>query len=99
MRNVVENAILASQPGQEVMIEIGEDAAGLSVTVVDDGPGMSDVELQAATGRFYRGTNGGKLGSGLGLSIVETAMTRLRGALTIENRPGGGLSVRLSSLA
>ena len=99
MRNAVENAILASQPGQEVMIEIGEDAAGLSVTVVDDGPGMSDVELQAATSRFYRGTNGGELGSGLGLSIVEAAMARLRGALTIENRPGGGLSVRLSSLA
>jgi two-component system osmolarity sensor histidine kinase EnvZ len=34
-------------------------------------------------------------GAGLGLAIVEKAVKRMRGTLTLRNRPGRGLEVRI----
>lgn len=96
LRNVVENAILVSSPGQEVTVTLSERDCIIYAVVADGGPGMTAEELSNATARFYRGKNSVERGSGLGLSIVEAAMAKLGGTLTLKNRPKGGLEVELS---
>ena len=96
LRNVIENAILVSSPGQKVTVKLGAKEGKMYAAVVDEGPGMSADELSNATTRFYRGKNGAERGSGLGLSIVEAAMAKLGGSLTMQNRPQAGFEVELS---
>ena len=52
-------------------------------------------ELLRVTGRFFRGRNKTAAGSGLGLSIVELALSRTDAELALCNRVEGGLSARI----
>jgi signal transduction histidine kinase len=70
------------------------DAGRLSLTIDDDGPGLSAEEIEAAT------TRGGRLdetkpGSGLGLSIVADLVSMYRGRIDFRRSPGGGLRVEV----
>jgi two-component system sensor histidine kinase QseC len=63
----------------------------VNILIDDNGPGIPEDELPKVRDRFFRGRNKTPVGSGLGLSIVELALARAKGQLTIENRPEGGL--------
>jgi two-component system sensor histidine kinase MprB len=61
------------------------------LTVTDEGPGISDVDLPHVFDRFYRSQEARTLpGSGLGLSIVRRAAERHGGTATAESPEGGG---------
>jgi signal transduction histidine kinase len=69
----------------------GEAGRGrLTVTVDDDGPGLTPEECQAATRRGKR-LDETKPGSGLGLSIVAELVSLYGGAFTLSRSPRGGL--------
>lgn len=52
--------------------------------VADDGPGISADERELVFERFYRGTGRNDArGSGLGLTIVKQAATRLNGRVQV----------------
>lgn len=91
LRNVLENAAQASPPGRAIRAHI--DGGG--VTVRDTGPGVAEADLARIAEPFYRGRNAGRPGSGLGLAIAGRVMDRIGGSLRFENRPDGGLAVRL----
>lgn len=96
LRNLLENAILASPAGATVEVIIRREGREMVFEVLDRGAGIADADRPYVTDRFYRGTaspSGG--GSGLGLSIVAAAMTRMRGQLILSARPGGGEAVQL----
>ena len=63
-----------------------------TVTVADDGPGMSEQERSRA---FLRFTTGSQNGTGLGLAIVQRLVTSNGGTVRLEDTPGGGLTVVL----
>ena len=66
--NLVDNALKWSPPDGRIRIAAGEG----TVEVGDDGPGISDDDLQYIFDRFYRSANARALpGSGLGLAIVR----------------------------
>jgi signal transduction histidine kinase len=67
-------------------------AGGVRVVVADDGPGMSAEDRSRAFGRFTTASPGG---TGLGLAIVHRLVTSNGGTATLEETPGGGLSVVL----
>jgi two-component system, OmpR family, sensor histidine kinase QseC len=92
LRNALENAAQASPPGG--MIHCLVDGGG--VTVRDTGPGVAEADLARIVEPFYRGRNAGRPGSGLGLAIVGRVMDRIGGSLRFENRPDGGLAVRIN---
>ena len=85
---LVENAILYSQRGSEVVIADGPG----TIEVLDRGPGLGQDEQQAVFERFYRGSAGrrGPAGTGLGLPIARELAAGWGGAVTISNRAGGG---------
>ncbi|MBQ3936670.1 MAG: HAMP domain-containing histidine kinase [Ruminococcus sp.] len=61
----------------------------LEVSIVDNGQGVSDDEIELITNKFYRGKNhGNKDGSGLGLYIARMLMEKMGGELTVSSPNG-----------
>jgi two-component system sensor histidine kinase GlrK len=68
-------------------------AAGVLVTVSDMGPGIADAEKERIFERFFQGESGKKIhrrGVGLGLTICREIISAHRGALWVDDAPGGG---------
>jgi signal transduction histidine kinase len=96
--NLVDNAIKYAPAGSEIDIRSASPAEDLiEITVGDQGPGIPDVEKARATERFYRGdASRGKIGVGLGLSVVASVAKLHAGALTLaDNHPGLAASLLL----
>lgn len=89
--NLVGNAVKYSPAGSTV--RLGADFAGAEVrlTVVDDGPGMSEGDVARAFERGWQGQRGD--GAGLGLAIVLSLVERHGGHVALTSRPGGGTTV------
>ncbi len=68
--NLIENAILYTQPGGKVTVRV-EDKGGLRLVVEDNGPGVPEDQRERVFERFYRALDNGANGSGLGLAIVR----------------------------
>jgi signal transduction histidine kinase len=89
--NLLDNAIDAlASAGGVVRVTVGRTDAGTSLTVADDGPGMTAQERSRA---FLRFTTGSQNGTGLGLAIVHRLVTTNGGTITLADTPGGGLTV------
>ena len=71
-----------------------EDAAGTSVTVGDEGPGIPEESMNRVFTRFWRGSKRG--GTGLGLYIVKGIVEAHGGAITVGRAPGGGAEFRFT---
>ena len=66
----------------------------LSITVADDGPGLTD-DQRARIGKRGMRLDETKPGSGLGLSIVMDLAQSYRGSCELARAPNGGLAVHL----
>lgn len=97
--NLVDNASRIVGPGGHVRVELsgGSDRAVLSV--LDDGPGIPEVDLPRLFDRFYRAdssrtrTSGG---AGLGLAIVRAIVVAHGGHIEAANLPEGGARMTVS---
>lgn len=85
--NVVTNAIEASASGDTVCVRSDRTGDQLTIEVIDQGPGLSEADLQRI-GTPYFTTK--ETGTGLGVLIATTAVRQHGGALTFESRPGSG---------
>ncbi|WP_209879342.1 sensor histidine kinase [Azospirillum soli] len=98
LTNLVDNAVKYAGPSGpiDVRLTAGPDGEGLRVEIADHGPGIPDGEKAAVLERFGRGSSStGVSGSGLGLAIVRSVAEAHGAALSLLDRPGGGLIVRL----
>lgn len=98
LANLLENAVKYGGAGGvvDVSLSAGGENGALRIDIADRGPGVPDEEKTAVRRRFGRGkTAAGTVGSGLGLAIVDTAAEAHGAALTLLDRPGGGLIARL----
>lgn len=91
--NLVQNAAesLAAGGGGNIWISAkgSEDGSTVSIEVRDDGPGMDAETLARCTEPFFTTKPRGR-GTGLGLSLVRTAIERRKGRLRIESSPNEG---------
>lgn len=103
--NLLDNAIKYGEVGGRVHISVLADAQTVSVTVSDNGPGVSDEERRRLTDRFFRGAAasasannaGGASGSGLGLSIVARIAAHFNAQVHIGSGIGRrGLAVQIA---
>jgi signal transduction histidine kinase len=98
--NLIDNAIgaigAAGAGGGTVRISAVNHEAGPTLTVADDGPGMTPQERSRA---FLRFTTGSQNGTGLGLAIVHRLVTANGGAIRLADTPGGGLTVEIEFLS
>jgi signal transduction histidine kinase len=93
--NYIDNALNVSRPGDEITVSALGVEGWASIHVIDQGPGMSDDQLQHAFDRFWRASNAGHEGSGLGLAIVRQLAEASGGDVALANRAGGGLDASL----
>lgn len=87
--NLVDNAIKFTPAGGKVELKLLKRADEIVILICDTGPGISEVERDAVTRRFYRSDKSRLTqGVGLGLSLVA-AIAKLHGfRLTIGVGPG-----------
>jgi signal transduction histidine kinase len=106
VRNLVENALAVVKGGQAVTVSAERCAAptrvGLegqapapgtawcALVVDDEGPGLPEAARRTQAGASTR-----ESGSGLGLAIARRVAERHDGALSLEDRPGGGTRIRV----
>jgi two-component system, OmpR family, sensor histidine kinase BaeS len=102
--NVIANAVHYNQTGGHVAVSLEttrDEPRRFRLRVVDDGPGVSDEELDRLGQRHFRGRAGCAChpdGQGLGLHIARSVVERHAFELHFERPEGGGLEVRLSGL-
>ena len=94
VRNLVDNARSFSPPGSAVTVNLERARGEVLVSVVDEGPGIPQENLETVFERFYTSRpRGAAFGgnSGLGLSIARQIAEAHGGRLTAANRldPGG----------
>ena len=84
--NLVSNAHKYSPKGGLIRIEILRDQDDQVIRVIDEGPGISEDELEAVFSPYYRGKladTSPVQGSGLGLSIARYLTELHEGTLTV----------------
>ncbi len=96
--NVLDNALHYSPPGSAVEIVHGEDANGVFVKVIDDGPGIPPDLLPHIFEPLVRADdarNGRPTGTGLGLSIASRLLQNQGATIDAANTPGRGATFTL----
>ncbi len=91
--NLLDNAIHYSEPGREVQVLGSQSAREVTITVADQGCGISAEHLPRIFERFYRvdKARSRKLGgTGLGLSIVKHIIQAHGGRVTVKSTLGVG---------
>jgi PAS domain S-box-containing protein len=87
---LLSNAVKHSSSGQKISLR----ARGSTITVEDEGAGISSVDLPHVFERFYRG-KGSMEGFGLGLSICRELVERMGGYITLSSEKGTGTTVKV----
>ncbi|TVQ32351.1 MAG: HAMP domain-containing protein [Geminicoccaceae bacterium] len=97
LTNILQNAAQAIQESGQgsgtILTAIDRDGPELAITVMDDGPGWPDKDLQRLTEPYVTSR---RHGTGLGLAIVKRIMEEHGGRLLLTSGTGGGAVVTLA---
>jgi signal transduction histidine kinase len=93
--NLLGNCFDLEPPPAHVRLNVTTEGDDAVVSVADDGPGMSAAQRKNAFQRFSTG-HADTGGTGLGLAIVQRLIIAAGGRVTLEETPGGGLTVVFS---
>lgn len=91
--NLISNAVKYSPAGTHIHVGLRAAKGGASVSVRDEGPGMSREDQSKLFGEFQKLSarpTGGEGSTGLGLAIVKKIVTAHGGRLSVESELGKG---------
>lgn len=89
--NLLDNAIKYSSPGGVIHVRLQEDAKAVTVTVADEGEGMSEEVQKHIFEKFYQGDPSRKAdGNGLGLALVKRIVELCKGDVQVKSAVGQG---------
>ncbi|MET2973306.1 ATP-binding protein, partial [Vibrio harveyi] len=97
VENIIRNAIYYGK--DEVKINIQDSFDTLRIVVDDNGEGVPEEELEAIFRPFYRVSTARDRhsgGTGLGLTITESAIRQHSGSIIASRSPLGGLRVTIT---
>jgi signal transduction histidine kinase len=87
--NLVDNAVKFTPEGGRVELALLHQEGEIVIRVSDTGPGISEIDREAVTQRFYRSDKSRNIkGLGLGLSMVAAIIKLHSFRLTISAGPG-----------
>ena len=98
MMNVVSNSIKYTPDGGRIDISAGRQGDDVWMEVSDNGIGIPPEDRDRIFERFYRVDKARSResgGTGLGLSIAKEIVDRHQGTISLVDRPGPGLTVRV----
>ena len=92
LAHLLENAAQYSPANRPITVTARAEAAGLRVSVQDEGPGLDPGELDHLFERFYRGhaARQTSFGTGMGLAITRGLLSAEGGQVWAENVAGSG---------
>jgi len=90
LTNLLDNAYKYGPDHGVIELRVTSDDAHWSIHVLDQGPGLSDVEKQNIFDRFYRADEKQAQGSGIGLSLVKELCDVLDAEISVHDAPTGG---------
>ena len=96
--NLLDNAIKYSPGKPHITLQTRSLPEGISVTVADQGLGMTKDEISRVFEKFYRVPTGNRhdvKGFGLGLSYVRKMVDEHHGQIRVESQPGKGSSFEI----
>jgi signal transduction histidine kinase len=93
LSNLLSNAIHFSPQGANISIDWQASQGNIVLTLKDEGPGLSENDLQKLFKPFYTRRKGG---TGLGLAIAHKVVLDHGGKLWAKNRPGSGAEFSMS---
>ena len=96
LTNLLDNAV---KYGGNARVRLVRRRFAVEIEIDDDGPGIPEDRLEDIFLPFYRldaSRSEDEGGAGLGLSIAQTIIEGHGGRVRVENRPEGGLRVRIS---
>ncbi|MBR6917351.1 MAG: HAMP domain-containing histidine kinase [Clostridia bacterium] len=91
--NLVNNAINYTGEDKNVTVTQQMRDGKVRISVTDTGEGIPEADLPLIWDRFYKGNsfhNRGKVGSGLGLSIVKNVLIKHDAEFGVTSKPGCG---------
>jgi signal transduction histidine kinase len=94
LANLVDNAARYATTAVTIGLVARDDT--VRVTVDDDGPGVAPADRERIFERFTRLDDSrarGRGGTGLGLAVVRSIVTRHHGLVWVEDSPAGGVRV------
>lgn len=95
--NIMSNAYKYIGQNKQVKIAIKKTAKNCSVSINDNGPGISDEDLQKVFKRFFRSeAPDGTKGNGLGLSFCKKIIELHKGTIKAKSRLGQGTSFTIT---
>ncbi|MEX2426166.1 MAG: HAMP domain-containing sensor histidine kinase, partial [Thermomicrobiaceae bacterium] len=90
---LLDNAFAYTPVGESVTVRTRSEGGFARVDVIDEGPGMTEEQLNRIFDRFYRGSearNGGATGAGLGLAIAKWIADCHAGHISAYSEPETG---------
>ncbi len=88
--NLVLNAVQAASSGTVVTVHVALEAAALSLTVADSGPGLPSEACDTLNGLLTKPLSSSE-GTGLGLWMTRRLVTELSGAISVSSSNGGAV--------
>lgn len=99
VKNLVGNAICYTPDGGQVNLSVRTSDSSVILQVDDTGPGIPEEERDRVFDPFYRVLGNEEMGSGLGLSIVQTIANRIGAEISLgysNEQTRSGLCVRVA---
>jgi signal transduction histidine kinase len=94
--NLIDNAVTY---GSEALVQLSDGAGEVIIRIADRGPGIAESDREKIFAPFYRMEESRSRdtgGAGLGLALARNFVRAHGGDITLEDRDGGGLVVRVS---
>lgn len=89
--NIMDNAIKHSPNKGIIQVRIVQSETHLSVTISDQGDGMSEEVQKHIFEKFYQGDSSRKAdGNGLGLALVKRIIDLCKGSIIVKSEPDKG---------
>lgn len=98
LTNLFMNAVIHNREETEIKVAVLEGSQGLTITISDDGVGMSLEESELLFQRYYRGTptDASVSGTGLGMAIANQFIAAHQGTVDVKSSPGHGTAITIS---
>ena len=90
--NLISNAVKyqrKDEPNKKIIISLHSNKDNLTIVIKDNGIGIKESSIKSLFEMFYRATNEDS-GSGIGLYIVNDAIHKLNGSISVESELGVG---------
>jgi len=96
LNNLLSNAVKYNRDQGTLTVDMKETDDAVTITIADTGVGIPEKDLPFVFDKFYRASNVGKDGHGVGLSLAREIVQKHQGRLTVTSDEGQGTTFTLT---